>query len=455
MKPTESTGRIARTYKMHYLTKSSVLSYTLLLAIIVISCEEEEKNLPILKTLEVYSISQRSANSGGQVIFDGGESILARGVCWNKSSGPTIKNNHTTESGDTVLFTSTLKGLQPATLYYVRAYATNKSGTGYGNEVIFESGPVQIAELSTDPISSVTSTSAISGGFIGYDGGASITAKGICWSTSIGPTLDNPHTMNGSGSEHYTSQLDGLSGNTTYYVRAYAINSAGTAYGNELSFKTFTDSAAAVLFNPVLFNPDLTYGTITDADFNVYKTIKIGNQIWMAENLKTTIFSNGEQIGNLTDITIWAGYTLDAYCWYNNDVAFRNNYGALYNWYAVNTGKLCPVGWHVPSSSEFSELITFLGGESAAGGKLKESGTVHWLTPNTEADNESGFSALPGGYLPSGGFRSFRTAGYWWSSAGSNSSSASFMFILSDNGSAGIDSAIKTNGMSVRCIKDN
>jgi uncharacterized protein (TIGR02145 family) len=175
----------------------------------------------------------------------------------------------------------------------------------------------------------------------------------------------------------------------------------------------------------------------------------------MAENLKTTSFVNSEQIANVFDITIWANYSLDAFCWYKNNVAYKTGYGALYNWYAVKTGKLCPVGWHVPSSSEFTTLITFLGGESTAGGKLKESGTVHWLTPNTEADNESGFSALPGGYLPSGDFMLFRIAGYWWSSAESNSSNASFMLIQSNNGSAKIDSGIKTNGLSVRCIKDN
>jgi uncharacterized protein (TIGR02145 family) len=440
---------------MLYYIKSAIISCALLLAIIIISCEREEKSLPIMKTWGVYNISQRSANSGGHVINNGGESILARGVCWNKSSGPTIKNNHSTESGDTGFFVSTLNGLQPATLYYVRAYATNKSGTGYGNEVTFESGPIQIAEVSTEQVSSINSTSGVSGGFIYYDGGASITSKGICWSTGIGPTLDNPHTMNGTGSEHFASQLDGLSGNTTYYVRAYATNSAGTAYGNELSFKTFSDSAAAVLFNPIVFNKDLTYGTVTDADWNVYKTIQIGKQTWMAENLKTTSFVNSEQIANVFDITIWANYSLDAFCWYKNDVAYKTGYGALYNWYAVKTGKLCPVGWHVPSSSEFTTLITFLGGESTAGGKLKESGTVHWLTPNTEADNESGFSALPGGYLPSGDFMLFRIAGYWWSSAESNSSNASFMLIQSNNGSAKIDSGIKTNGLSVRCIKDN
>jgi uncharacterized protein (TIGR02145 family) len=431
-----------------------IISLALLSITIIFSCEKEKKSLPILTTDGVWSIWQRSAMSGGYVIDDGGVSILARGVCWNKSSGPTISNNHTTESGGTGFFASTLNGLKPATSYYVRAYATNKFGTGYGNEVTFESGPIQIAEVSTDRVLSINSTSAVSGGFIGYDGGASITSNGICWSTIISPTLDNPHTMDGTGAEHFISQLNGLSGNTTYYVRAYATNSAGTAYGNELSFKTYSDSAAIVLFNPILFNPNLTYATVTDADWNVYNTIQIGTQTWMAENLKTTSFFNGEQIANVEDNLIWANYTLDAYCWYKNDISYKTNYGVLYNWYAVNTGKLCPRGWHVPSSAEFTTLITFLGGEGAAGGKLKESGSVHWLTPNTGADNESGFSALPGGYLPYGDFMSFRTAGYWWSSTESNSNSASFMLMQSNNESASITDGVKTNGMSVRCIKN-
>src|SRR4030042_740893 len=439
---------------MKYFTKFNIVYVGILLVIVIFSCEKEEESLPIVETYGVWYILQRTAKSGGNVIDDGGESILARGVCWNTASEPKISNNHTTESGDTGIFVSTLNGLMPATLYYVRAYATNKFGTGYGNEVTFESCPVQIAIVSTDLISSITSTSAVSGGLIGYNGGDSITSKGICWSTSNDPTLENSHSMNGTGNDHFVSQLNGLSGNTTYYVRAYAANSAGTSYGNELSFKTFSDSAAIVLFNPILFNPILTYGTITDADWNDYKTIQIGTQTWMAENLKTTSFKNGAQIANVSDNIVWADYTLDAYCWFKNDIAYKTNYGALYNWYAVNSGKLCPAGWHVPSSEEFETLITFLGGESAAGGKLKESNTDHWLPPNTGADNESGFSSLPGGSLPSGDFMSLRTAGYWWSSTESNSSSASFMVIQSNNGSASLDTGVKTMGMSVRCIKD-
>jgi uncharacterized protein (TIGR02145 family) len=441
---------------MRYITKTNIIFVAILSVVVIFSCEEKEayKSIPIVETHGVWYISQRTAKSGGNVIIDGGSQILARGVCWNTSSEPTINNKHTTESGGTGVFTSTLNGLIPATLYYVRAYATNKYGTGYGNEVTFESGPIQTAEVSTDPISSITSTSAVSGGSIGYNGGDSVTAKGICWSTSNDPTLSNPHTMDGSGNDHFISQLTGLSGNTTYYVRAFAINSVGIAYGGEKSFTTYSDSAAIVLFNSILFNPNLTYGTVTDADWNEYKTIQIGTQTWMAENLKTTTFISGEQIANVGDNIIWADYMEDAYCWYENDIAFKTNYGAFYNWYAVNSGKLCPVGWHVPSSEEFETLITFLGGESVAGEKLKESGTDHWQPPNTDADNESGFSALPGGYISSGEFMSLRTAGYWWSSTESNSSDASFMVIPSNDDSVSTDTAAKTTGMSVRCIKD-
>jgi len=178
--------------------KPVLLCFALLLLVVTFSCEKEKKSLPILTTNEVWGISQRSALSGGYVTDNGGASILARGVCWNKSSGPTISNNHTTEIGDTGFFVSTLNGLKPGTSYYVRAYATNKFGTGYGNEVNFESGPVQIAVVSTDLVSSIRSTTAVSGGVIDYDGGdASVTSKGICWSTTVNPTLDNFHTMDG------------------------------------------------------------------------------------------------------------------------------------------------------------------------------------------------------------------------------------------------------------------
>lgn len=440
---------------MRYFIKLKTIIVGLFSAILLFSCEKEvNKNLPVVETYEVWDITQTTAKSGGYVITDGGLPLSARGVCWNTDTLPTINNNHSTESGGRGEFESTLKGLQPATIYYVRAYATNRNGTGYGNQVSFESGRVRAPDVGTTLVSSITNISAISGGVIGYDGGDSVTAKGVCWNTSTGPTTEDFYTMDGGGDDEYVSEITGLSGNTTYYVKAYATNSAGTAYGTELSFKTLTDSAAAVLFSPILFNSNLTYGTVTDADWNEYKTIQIGTQTWMAENLKTTTFKNGAQIAHGIDNNIWPDYTLDLFCWFTNNVAFKTNYGALYNWYAVNTGNLCPAGWHVPSSAEFDTLITYLGGENVAGGKLKESGTDHWLPPNTEADNESGFSALPAGRLFSGEFELLRAAGYWWSSTGSSSEEAYYIAIPGNDDTANTDSAAKTSGMSVRCIKD-
>jgi len=149
--------------------------------------------------------------------------------------------------------------------------------------------------------------------------------------------------------------------------------------------------------NPVN-NDNLVFGIMTDVDGNNYKTIKIGNQEWMAENLKTTKYKDGTSIPLFTAATPMANFTSPGYCWYNSDSAtYRNSYGALYNWYAVNTGKLAPTGWHVPTEAEWNTLIAYLGGESVAGGKLKEAGTSHWSSPNTGATNEVGFSALPGG----------------------------------------------------------
>lgn len=282
------------------------------------------------------------------------------------------------------------------------------------------------------------------------------------WSTSPDPTLENSHTTDGDGVDRFVSRLSGLSSSTTYYVRAYATNEAGTAYGDDLTFKTLSDSDA-ILFYPIIFNPNLTYGTDTDADWNVYKTIKIGTQIWMAENLRTTHFCNGAQIANITDSTVWANYSLDAYCLYNNDTVNITVYGALYNWYAVNTGNLCPMGWHVPSQNEWKILASFLGGKDVAGSKLKEAGTTHWLSPNTEATNESGFTALPGGYRGTfGSFLSIRTQVGWWSSTpysinidsalsrGLKYNSSKFWGEDSEIGEA----SVKHLGLSVRCLKD-
>ena len=201
----------------------------------------------------------------------------------------------------------------------------------------------------------------------------------------------------------------------------------------------------------------------TDPDGNSYSAIGIGFQIWMKENLKTTKYSDGTAIPNVTVNATWAGLTSAAYCWYNNDAAiYKATYGALYNWYAVdaasNGGKnLCPTGWRVPNNDEWTTLTNYLGGESIAGGKLKETGTTHWASPNTGATNESGFTALPGGtrLMTDGSFNSISGSGLWWSSA-----LVSGYFLAYYRGLIYNDYLIYNNslnprsGMSVRCLQN-
>jgi uncharacterized protein (TIGR02145 family) len=301
-----------------------------------------------------------------------------------------------------------------------------------------ETPALQVPVLTTTAIGNILQTTATSGGNISSDGGAVVTARGVCYSTTANPTTTDSKTSDSSGIGTFTSSLTGLVTGTTYYVRAYATNSLGTNYGQELSFI-----------------PDFPYGTFSDIDGNVYKTIKIGTQTWMAENLKTTKYNDGTDIPLVEDAGGWAALSTPGYCWYNNDAtANKATYGALYNWYTVNTGKLCPTGWHVPSDAEWAVLINYLGGKAVSGSKLKEIGLTHWLDQNPSATNETGFTALPGGYRQNNG--SFVTNGfsaYWWSSTEITTSLAACWWIdtYSKVEAYGDD---MPRGFSVRCIKD-
>ncbi|MEP7197676.1 MAG: fibrobacter succinogenes major paralogous domain-containing protein [Saprospiraceae bacterium] len=206
-----------------------------------------------------------------------------------------------------------------------------------------------------------------------------------------------------------------------------------------------------------VFNPAVTYGTMTDQNGNVYKTVTIGTQIWMAENLRTTKYNDGTSIPNITSYSVWDNLTTGAYCNYDNTSSNDTiaTFGRLYNWNAVNTGKLAPTGWHVPSDAEWTQLSTYLGGESVAGDKLKETGTTHWNSPNTNATNKTGFTALPGGGRSSGGaFSGIGYAGYWWSSTAVSPGSA-YCRAMDVSGSIVYRSYLGKNlGFSVRCVRD-
>lgn len=197
-------------------------------------------------------------------------------------------------------------------------------------------------------------------------------------------------------------------------------------------------------------------GTVIDIDGNSYHTVTIGSQVWMVENLKTTKYNDGNLIPLITDSITWGNQSTPGYSWYeNNSATYKNTYGALYNWYTVNTGKLCPDGWHVPTLQEFRTLIHFLGDTLQAGGKMKEMGTTHWYSPNNGATNESGFTGLPGGnrYL-NGGFEFLHNYGIWWTSTQEDSVSAYFMVLYDLSAFSSCYNDNMKLGNSVRCIKN-
>jgi uncharacterized protein (TIGR02145 family) len=212
-------------------------------------------------------------------------------------------------------------------------------------------------------------------------------------------------------------------------------------------------------------NSTVAYGTMMDQEGNQYRTIQIGDQTWMAENLRTTKYRNNEPILNLTDNTQWANNTTGAYCSYNNNTANDCPYGKLYNWYAVNNAnQLCPTGWHVPADAEWNILIanldpsykpTEIGVQSdIASGKMKSTGTQYWLSPNTGATNSSGFSALPGGFRTGLGSFSGLEPCFFWSSTQFNTPNAWSRLLFSDNGNLIREFYNKVDGQSVRCLRD-
>jgi uncharacterized protein (TIGR02145 family) len=223
-------------------------------------------------------------------------------------------------------------------------------------------------------------------------------------------------------------------------------------------FLIFTTSC--VKSNDEITPPPMETSTITDIDGNVYKTVKIGTQWWMAENLKTTKFNDSSAIPLVTVGAEWRTLSSPGYCWYKNDTTKKNTYGGLYNWYAVNTGKLAPTGWHVPTDAEWTILTTYLGGGPVAGGKMKSTGTIEdgtglWNSPNTGATNESGFTAVPAGHRSGEGtFHHIGTDGIWWSSSEYNTMFELTRVMLNGHSNVYTNFFYGTYGFSVRCVRD-
>jgi uncharacterized protein (TIGR02145 family) len=279
----------------------------------------------------------------------------------------------------------------------------------------------------------ITNTAATLNGTANANNGSTTVSFEYGPTTSYGQIIQVQAPLSGSDLTNCNSSITGLMSGITYHYRIKAVNSMGSTNGEDLQFIT----------------------TIQDPDGNIYTTTTIGTQTWLKENLKTTKLSDGTPITNTTLSDDWKILTTPAYCWYNNDPTYKSVYGALFNWYAVNTNKLCPDGWHVPSDAEWTILTNFLGGESVAGGKLKETGTTHWYDPNYGATNESGFMALPGAARANYGvFDNIGPAGNWWSSSENGAYGPWYRAIYANSTVVNSLNANPKEGLSIRCVRN-
>ncbi|NCA76791.1 MAG: hypothetical protein EOM90_10680 [Alphaproteobacteria bacterium] len=377
---------------------------------------------PTVTTNSITNITNTTATGGGNVTSQGSSTVTARGVCWSTSSNPTTSDAHTSDGSGTGSFTSNITGLTANTPYYVRSYATNSAGTAYGNQVSFTTtGSGTAPTVTTNSITNITNTTATGGGNVTSQGSSTVTARGVCWSTSSNPTISDAHTTDGSGIGSFSSNITSLNVNTPYYVRAYATNTYGIAYGAEVIFTTASFFICGQQFT------DIRNG-------KAYNTVQIGTQCWMKENMN---YKTGNS-------------------WCYNNSANCETYGRLYNWQTALG--VCPSGWHLPADDEWTILTTFLGGEDFAGGKMKETGFTHWESPNTGATNESGFTALPGGFRQSENYNFYSAGyiGYFWSSTESNTYPDRGWIRKLNNDESKVDrtSTNKGGGFSVRCIKE-
>lgn len=298
-----------------------------------------------------------------------------------------------------------------------------------------------ITVVTTISASSMTTTSVICGGIVTDDDSLSIIERGVCYSTSQNPTIDNTKILSAGQNGKFDCNLTGLTINGTYYVKAYTKKNSGITYGNEIKFTT----------DPL---------NVSDNDGNTYNVIRIGTQLWMKENLRTTKYQDGTSIPNNSSDVSWVNQKNGAYCWYYNYIPNKDKYGALYNYIAVvDARNICPKGWHIPTDAEWSILIKYIGGLNNAN-KLKDS--TLWQQNNLNDNNSTGFSALPSGrrviflntsFNDDVRFEYIGTLTNFWSYNWYDETNAWAYSIVSTNIIYRYYEC-KWNGYSVRCIRD-
>ena len=392
----------------------------------------------------VLNIEMYQATMRGRIQNSGGDEILNHGFIWNTDTNVDFTNNigvKTSQGGNLELFEFLLTNLNPDKDYFFRTFATNCNGTFMSEVISFTTkGKIRVATINPNYIKTINGFKLqVEGGIVNFDCSSynDIIEFGFIYDKSENANYTNVNSYilgNSLSNDLFKGELSALPLNSEYYIKAYVKTNYNIYYGQEKLFKTL-------------------YGTIKDIDGNIYYTAEIDNQIWMAENLKTTKYNDGTQIANVEDGIVWGGLTTPAFCWYDNEINYKDVYGALYNWYTVESDKLCPTGWHIPTENEWDQLIDYAGGFNYAGRKLKERGDLHWTNQSIGYHEVLCFTALPGGMRhDSGLFWSINTDAYWWSSSFNGQMATNYR--ISNSRQVMKLFNYKEEGYSVRCIKD-
>lgn len=427
----------------------SVIKNKLPMAIIIVvtvltGCKKEKA--PDVTTTSISNISGSNATSGGDITDDGSSPVIARGVCWSTGTNPIIADNKSNDGTGSGSFSSNITGLNGDNVYFVRAYATNSVGTGYGISLSFTSfgrAPTAMAQPATD----INSTTATLNGSINSNNLSTMVTFEYGTTTSYGSTvtaIQSPVT--GGITSTVSADITGLTIATLYHYRVKAANTLGITYGSDLTFTT----------------------VLTDVEGNTYKIVTIGDQVWMQENLKTTKYRNGDLIGTTSSVTLDITGELNPKYQWASSVA---GYGRQYTYYAITDNRnVCPTGWHVPTDAQWTTLTDYLTnngyGFGGSGHDIAKSlaATSGWTEDPTAgnvgndpaSNNSSGFTGLPsGGRYSNGVVKYLSYHGIWWSSTESAATFAYFRCIgyIPAEVYRGLFS--KSYGLSVRCLQDS
>jgi len=399
-----------------------------------------EPGLATIVTSMPYDVTPFSATVGGNISSDGGIGVTERGVFWGRSPDPVTTGIKLQMGTGTGSFETVIDTLSPAVTYYLQAYAVNLVGTSRGEEKQFTTkGSLPV--ISKTFITDLTQTSAVLNITLGKGDLPSLLSVDYGITVAYGSSATPLNIPEIKADTTIKITIDGLQSLTYYHYRAIVSNDLGTIYSSDAEFRTVITGKE---------------GTVTDVEGNLYNTIGIGYQEWMTRNLKSVLYNDGAPIPLVRKDSVWEITLTPAYSWYLNDsISNQDTYGALYNWYAVQSGKLCPSGWRVPTIEDVQELVSYAGGAGIAGKVLKEPGTVYWKSPNSDSTDVYGFSARGGGKRSEKGIHDFqRVEGTWWISEEYSIANASYFNILFNYSNLFVAYYNKKTGMSVRCVRD-